>query len=82
MELNEFNNQVVGDRLRQRRLELGLTQTKVANAINVTFQQVQKYEKGTNGLSAIRILNLSNYLEKPVDYWFQGYDNYDKSTGR
>ena len=37
MELNEFNNQVVGERLRQRRLELGLTQTKVANAINVTL---------------------------------------------
>ena len=60
MELNEFNNQVVGDRLRQRRLELGLTQTKVANAINVTFQQVQKYEKGTNGISSVRLLNLSN----------------------
>ena len=82
MELNEFNNQVVGDRLRQRRLELGLTQTKVANAINVTFQQVQKYEKGINGVSAVRILNLSNYLEKPVSYFFQGYNNYDQSTGR
>ena len=82
MELNEFNNKVVGDRLRQRRLELGLTQTKVANAINVTFQQVQKYEKGTNGISSVRLLNLSNYLEKPVGYWFQGYNNYDQSTGR
>ena len=82
MELNEFNNKVVGDRLRQRRLELGLTQTKVANAINVTFQQVQKYEKGTNGISAIRILNLSNYLEKPVGYFFQGYNNYDQNPSR
>ena len=82
MELNEFNNQVVGDRLKQRRLELGLTQTKVANAINVTFQQVQKYEKGTNGINPIRLLNLSNYLEKPVGYFFQGYNNYDQSTGR
>ena len=82
MDLNEITNQVVGDRLRQRRLELGLTQTKVANAINVTFQQVQKYEKGTIGLSAFRFLNLSNYLEKPVGYFFQGYNNYDQSTGR
>ena len=70
MELNEFNNQVVGDRLRQRRLELGLTQTKVANAINVTFQQVQKYEKGINGVSGFRIKQLSLALDVPVNYFF------------
>ena len=46
---DNFNTHM-GKRLRMRRLSLGLTQTKVANAINVTFQQIQKYEKGTNGV--------------------------------
>ena len=83
MELNnEFNNTIMGTRIRQRRLELGLTQTKVAKALNVTFQQVQKYEKGSKGLRAGRLLTLSNYLEKPVNYFFDGYSNYDKSTSR
>ena len=43
----------LGKKLRMRRLSLGLTQTKVAHAINVTFQQIQKYEKGTNGVILI-----------------------------
>ena len=42
-------NKHLGNKLKLRRLALGLTQTKVAKAINVTFQQIQKYEKGTNG---------------------------------
>ena len=53
-------NRHLGSKLRVRRLALGLTQTKVAQAINVTFQQIQKYEKGTNGVSSIRLLQLSN----------------------
>ena len=44
-------NQHLGKKLRLRRVALGLTQTQVAQAINVTFQQIQKYEKGTNGVS-------------------------------
>ena len=42
--------------LKMRRLALGLTQTKVAKAINVTFQQIQKYEKGINGVSSVKII--------------------------
>ena len=60
-------NKHLGNKLKLRRLALGLTQTKVAKAINVTFQQIQKYEKGTNGVSSIRLLQLSNYL-KAVSY--------------
>ena len=56
-------NRHLGSKLRMRRLSLGLTQTKVAQAINVTFQQVQKYEKGTNGISSLRIMQLSNFLK-------------------
>ncbi|MEL0177609.1 MAG: helix-turn-helix transcriptional regulator, partial [Pelagibacteraceae bacterium] len=47
-------NQHLGKKLRLRRTSLGLTQTQVAKAINVTFQQIQKYEKGTNGVSSAR----------------------------
>ena len=66
----------LGKKLRIRRLSLGLTQTKVAQAINVTFQQIQKYEKGTNGVSSIRLLQLANYLKIPVNYFFEDYSQY------
>ena len=69
-------NTHMGKRLRMRRLSLGLTQTKVANAINVTFQQIQKYEKGTNGVSSIRLLQLSNYLKVPINYFFEDFSQY------
>ena len=71
MELN-FNKHL-GSKLRMRRLALGLTQTKVAQAINVTFQQIQKYEKGTNGISSLRIMQLANFLKVPVVYFFEDY---------
>ena len=69
-------NKHLGSKLRMRRLSLGLTQTKVAQAINVTFQQIQKYEKGTNGVSSIRLLQLSNYLKVPINYFFEDYSEY------
>ena len=69
-------NKHLGSKLRMRRLALGLTQTKVAKAINVTFQQIQKYEKGTNGVSSIRLLQLSNYLKVPINYFFEDYSEY------
>ena len=69
-------NRHLGSKLRNRRLALGLTQTKVAKAINVTFQQIQKYEKGTNGVSSIRLLQLSNYLKVPIDYFFEDFGQY------
>ena len=70
-------NQHLGAKLRIRRLALGLTQTKVAQAINVTFQQIQKYEKGTNGISSLRIMQLSNFLKVPVLYFFQDFPLYE-----
>ena len=74
MEVN-FNKHL-GNKLKLRRLALGLTQTKVAKAINVTFQQIQKYEKGTNGVSSIRLLQLSNYLKVQINYFFEDYSEY------
>ena len=69
-------NKHLGKKLKLRRLALGLTQTKVAKAINVTFQQIQKYEKGTNGVSSIRLLQLSNYLKVPINYFFEDFSEY------
>ncbi len=65
----------LGKKLRMRRLSLGLTQTKVANAINVTFQQIQKYEKGTNGVSSSRLLQLAVFLKVPVNYFYEDYSD-------
>jgi len=74
--MEENFNKHLGRKLKLRRLALGLTQTKVAKAINVTFQQIQKYEKGTNGVSSIRLLQLSNYLKVPINYFFEDYASY------
>ena len=74
--MEENFNKHLGNKLKTRRLALGLTQTKVAKAINVTFQQIQKYEKGTNGVSSIRLLQLSNYLKVPINYFFEDFPDY------
>ena len=71
--MNENFNIHLGKKLRMRRLSLGLTQTKVAKAINVTFQQIQKYEKGTNGVSSGRLMQLSSFLKVPITYFYEDY---------
>ena len=75
-------NKHLGNMLKTRRLALGLTQTKVAKAINVTFQQIQKYEKGINGVSSIRLLQLSNYLKIPINFFFDDYAEYLNNTNK
>ena len=69
-------NQHLGKQLRARRSSLGLTQTQVARAINVTFQQIQKYEKGTNGVSSSRLLQLANFLKVPIKYFFEEFKDF------
>ena len=69
-------NRHLGSKLRMRRLSLGLTQTKVAQAINVTFQQIQKYEKGTNGVSSNRLMQLSQFLKVPIIYFFEDFKEF------
>ena len=73
-------NKHLGNMLKMRRLALGLTQTKVAQAINVTFQQIQKYEKGTNGISSLRIMQLANFLKVPVVYFYEDFSSYEGET--
>jgi len=74
--MEENFNIHLGRKLRMRRLSLGLTQTKVAQAINVTFQQIQKYEKGTNGVSSNRLMQLSQFLKVPIIYFFEDYKEF------
>ena len=75
-------NKHLGNKLKLRRLALGLTQTKVAKAINVTFQQIQKYEKGTNGVSSSRLIQLSNFLKVPITYFFEDYADYPGTSNQ
>ena len=65
----------VGARLRQRRTLLGMNQTKLGEAIGVTFQQVQKYENGANRISASRLFNLSRVLDVPIQFFFDDMPN-------
>jgi transcriptional regulator with XRE-family HTH domain len=62
----------VGQRVRMRRLMLGLSQTKLADALGLTFQQVQKYEKGTNRIGGSRLQHISQILQVPAAFFFEG----------
>ena len=62
----------VGLRLRQRRTALGISQQKLASSQRITFQQVQKYERGANRISASRLYRLSEVLDVPVTSFFEG----------
>ena len=79
-DMEENFNVHLGKKLRMRRLSLGLTQTKVAIAINVTFQQIQKYKKGTNGVSSSRLMQLSQFLKVPITYFYEDYKDYADLT--
>src|SRR6478736_6723191 len=62
----------VGSRVRMRRMMLGMSQEKLGDALGLTFQQVQKYEKGTNRIGASRLQQISLILQVPVSFFFEG----------
>ena len=62
----------VGSRVRMRRILIGMSQEKLGDALGLTFQQVQKYEKGTNRIGASRLQHIANILGVPVEYFFDG----------
>lgn len=62
----------VGGRVRLRRGLLGVSQEKLGKALGITFQQVQKYERGTNRIGASRLYALSKILEVPIEFFFEG----------
>jgi transcriptional regulator with XRE-family HTH domain len=62
----------VGSRVRMRRLMLGMSQSKLGDELGITFQQVQKYEKGTNRMGASRLQHISHILQVPASFFFEG----------
>ncbi len=70
----------IGKRVRTLRLQRGLSQTELGALINVTFQQVQKYEKGTNRISAGRLQRIAEVMTVPVSFFFAGYDDKPKAS--
>jgi transcriptional regulator with XRE-family HTH domain len=73
----------VGSRLRQRRTLLGISQEKLGDAVGLTFQQIQKYERGANRVGASRLYEFSLFLDIPISYFFEEMpDQTAKSRGR
>ncbi len=65
----------VGGRVRMRRMLVGMSQDKLGEALGLTFQQVQKYEKGANRIGASRLFQIAKILEVPVEYFYEGIDD-------
>ena len=64
----------VGSRIRAARILSGMSQDKLAGELGITFQQIQKYEKGTNRVSASKLVGISNALGQPIAWFFEGID--------
>ncbi len=71
----------VGQRIKVRRSLMGLSQEKLAESVGITFQQIQKYERGTNRVSAGRLFELSKILDVPVNFFFDQFDNNNVASG-
>ncbi len=72
----------VGSRVRLRRTLMGLSQEKLGEAVGLTFQQIQKYERGSNRIGASRLKEFSEILEVPVSFFFEGSDDEPSSLSR
>lgn len=72
----------IGQRVRSRRLEIGMSQERLAELLGVTFQQVQKYEKGVNRIAVSRLWDISVALEMPVSRFFEGVSVRGVAEGR
>jgi transcriptional regulator with XRE-family HTH domain len=69
----------VGSRVRMRRMMLSMSQEKLGDALSLTFQQVQKYEKGTNRIGASRLQQIAHILQVPVSFFFEGGPDHDSA---
>ncbi len=74
-------DQHVGSRVRMRRLMVGMSQEKLAGALGLTFQQIQKYEKGTNRIGASRLHRIGSVLGVPVDFFYDGAPGLPTASG-
>jgi transcriptional regulator with XRE-family HTH domain len=71
----------VGGRVRFRRSLIGMSQDKLGDALGLTFQQVQKYEKGVNRIGASRIFEIAKVLDVPIEFFFDGFDGHRVAHG-
>ncbi|WP_303828891.1 helix-turn-helix domain-containing protein [Asticcacaulis taihuensis] len=70
----------VGAQVRKRRKALGMSQEALANAVGLTFQQIQKYERGTNRISASKLHEIGHHLKVPIAYFFEGLPDIDEEA--
>ncbi len=75
-----YVNAHVGGRLRERRILLGFSQTRLGESLDVSFQQIQKYERGTDRISVGRLVHLAEVLDVPITYFFEELSGLDEST--
>ena len=71
----------VGKRIRQRRWLVGMTQQQLAEQVGIKFQQIQKYETGANRVSASRLWDISEAMDVPVNFFFEGIENEVTAAG-
>ena len=71
----------VGKRIRQRRWLVGMTQQQLAEKVGIKFQQIQKYEAGANRVSASRLWDISEAMDAPVNFFFEGIENEVTAAG-
>jgi transcriptional regulator with XRE-family HTH domain len=71
----------VGSRVRMRRRALGLSQTELASSVGLTFQQLQKYERGANRISASKLYGMAKTLQVPLSWFFEGLQSMDVANG-
>lgn len=70
----------VGTRVRARRTMIGMSQEKLGDSSGITFQQVQKYEKGTNRISASRLAQFAHIMQVPIGFFFEGAPGFDRAA--
>ena len=71
----------VGGRLRDRRVALGISQTNLGDTVGLTFQQIQKYERGANRVGSGRLYQFAGILDVPISYFFEGLEGATAPTG-
>ena len=75
-------NTVIGLKMRQRRLDLGFTQTKISRMLKVTFQQIQKYERGINQISSLKLWKFCELTETDFFWFFESFKEFKLTNGR
>jgi transcriptional regulator with XRE-family HTH domain len=78
--IREPQDAEIGKRVRTLRMQRGLSQTTLADALGLTFQQVQKYEKGVNRISSGRLMRIAEILKTPIGFFFEGLEKNQKGS--